>query len=716
MSINSGHGLSLSGIIKSLKETSMKRVIYALLFLVSFPFASFSEDKGVTKLEDVVVTGTREAESAKEAPQTIGVIKGEEIKEVKPSHPSQIMDRVPGVWVRQTVGEGHMTAIRQPLTTNPVYLYLEDGIPVRSTGFFNHNALYEINLPGADRIEVIKGPGTALHGSDAIGGTINVMTKAPSLRPEIQITPEAGEYGWYRFLATGSDTWGSHGFRLDLNDTHTDGWQQDTAYDRQAATLRYDYTIDATTSAKTVIAYSNIDAHGESQGLSKQDFETRPRYSYTTFNFRKVNAFRLSVDIEKEVSEGKGLVSVIPYYRLNQMDLFPGWGMFQSGANYFGYNQTTKFYSLGVLAKYRYDFEPMKTRLIIGADLDYSPGSYFERRIQAFKTGDKFASYAYVASTTNNYDFNAVFTGISPYVHTEVSPLEKLRLTLGARYDNMSYDYETNLPANANRPADTTKSFDHISPKAGLTYAFTDNASAFISYNHGFRAPSSGDLFRGGNGTASTAVNLQPIKIDSYETGVKTGFLDNKLTCDVSVYLMQKKDDIVSYAPVAGLTQRLNAGETEHKGIEVALGIKPIKEAGLDVSYSYAKHTYVKYKVSSVLDYSGNEIPAAPRRIVNTRLWYAPSFFNGGRVELEWITLGDYWLDDANTAKYNGHDLLNVRASYKFNPSWELYARALNITDELYAELASKSAGSPAQYNPGMPQTFYAGVVYNWGK
>ena len=174
----------------------MKKTIFIILFLVLFPFAAFSEDKDVTKLDDVVVTGTREAESAKEVPQTVGVVNEKVIEDVKPSHPSQVMNRVPGVWIRATTGEGHVTAIRQPLTTQPLYLFLEDGIPIRSTGFFNHNALYEINMPGAERIEVIKGPGTALHGSDAIGGAINVMTKAPSLTPEIEVTPEAGEHGW----------------------------------------------------------------------------------------------------------------------------------------------------------------------------------------------------------------------------------------------------------------------------------------------------------------------------------------------------------------------------------------------------------------------------------------------------------------------------------------------------------------------------------------
>ncbi|MBI5327763.1 MAG: TonB-dependent receptor [Deltaproteobacteria bacterium] len=693
--------------------------IFALfLFSINIFLLAFSAyaEEGATKLEDIVVTGTREAEAAKETPQTVGVVKGGEIKEIKPSHPSQVMNRVPGVWIRQTTGEGHVTAIRQPLTTQPLYLFLEDGIPIRSTGFFNHNALYEINMPGADRIEVIKGPGTALHGSDAIGGAINAMTRAPSLTPEIEFTPEAGEHGWYRLLFSGSNTWDSHGIRLDLNDTHTDGWQDDTAYDRQAATLRHDYMFDTTLNIKTVLAYSNIDGHGESAGLSKQDYETRPSYSYTTFNFRKVDAFRLSFDIEKEVSEGKGLISVIPYYRVNKMDLHPGWGIFSIGGNnYRGSDYTTKFQSYGLLGKYRYDFEPMRTRLVMGVDLDYSPGSYFERRTIVTKTGDRYTSYTYDTSTTNNYDYDATFTGISPYIHTEVSPLEKLRLTVGARYDDMSYDYETRLAANANRPADTKKTFSHLSPKAGLTYSFTKDVSAFLSYNHGFRVPSSGDLFKGSNGTAATTVNLQPIKIDSYETGVKAGFLNNKLTLDASLYLMQKKDDIVSYRVAANLSEKRNAGETEHKGVEIGLGIKPINEVGLNVSYSYAEHTYKNYRVSSTLDYSGKEISSAPREIVNTRLYYEPHILNGGRTEIEWVKLGSYWLDDGNTEKYDGHNLFNVRASCKFNPSWELYARAINVTDELYAESASKSSTGSAQYNPGMPQTFYAGFVYHWG-
>ncbi len=688
----------------------MRCFLLILLSVVLSCSIVFAEE--AKRLEEVVVTATREAEPLKEKSQTIGVVKEEEIKDVKPSHPSEIMNRIPGVWVNVTAGEGHITAIRQPLTTNPVYLFLEDGIPIRSTGFFNHNALYEVNIPGADRIEVMKGPATALYGSDAIGGTINILTRPSPVKPEIELNPEWGEHGWYRLLASGGNTWGNNGFRLDLNNTHSDGWRERSGYDRQSVTLRWDRVISGTASAKTILAFSNIDQKtGGTSGLTKADFESKPWYNYQTFDFRKVKAFRLSTEIEKELKDNI-LLSFIPYFRWNEMDLLPGWGI-STSAPYYGYHSETKFYSVGLLAKYRQDFKPLRTRLVAGVDIDYSPGDYFERRIQAYKTGDKYTSYNYVTSTTNNYDYDAVFFGISPYTQLEFSPAGKLRLTAGARYDNLSYDYKTHLAPNTNRPADTDRTFNHLSPKLGLTYDFAKEISAFISYNHAFRVPSAGDLFKGNGGTASTAVNLKPIKVDSYETGIR-GSIENVVAYNASVYYMEKKDDIVSIGTYPN-QQRVNAGKTEHKGVEIGLSIKPLKEIEMNTSYSYAIHKYKDF-VSGTSNYSGNEISVAPRVIVNTRINYKPSFLKGGSTELEWVKLGKYWMDDANTEKYNGHDIFNFRASYNISKEWELYAKAINLADKLYAERASKSGSSAAQFAPGSPRTFFAGVTYRWGR
>ncbi|MBI3755973.1 MAG: TonB-dependent receptor [Deltaproteobacteria bacterium] len=159
----------------------------------------------------------------------------------------------------------------------------------------------------------------------------------------------------------------------------------------------------------------------------------------------------------------------------------------------------------------------------------------------------------------------------------------------------------------------------------------------------------------------------------------------------------------------------MNEGKTEHKGIEIGAGVQPVKEIGMNVSYSYAKHSYAEWKASTT-DYSGKEMAAAPRQNLNARLDYTPEFLNGGLMELEWAHLGSYWTNDENTKKYKGYDLLNVRASYNMAKQWELYAKVLNLTDRAYADRVSKSGASETLYAPGQPQTFFAGVVYNWGK
>lgn len=181
----------------------------------------FAADSSAVQLEEVTVTGTREGQSKAETPATVDIINGDTIKDVRPTHPSQIMGQVPGVWINTTSGEGHQTAIRQPLTTSAVYLYLEDGIPVRSTGFFNHNALYEVNIPQAGGIEVSKGPSSALYGSDAIGGVINVLTRPAPLKPEAEVSADVGEFGWKRMLVSGGNAVGDDAWRADVNLTQT---------------------------------------------------------------------------------------------------------------------------------------------------------------------------------------------------------------------------------------------------------------------------------------------------------------------------------------------------------------------------------------------------------------------------------------------------------------------------------------------------------------
>ena len=172
---------------------------------------------------------------------------------------------------------------------------------------------------------------------------------------------------------------------------------------------------------------------------------------------------------------------------------------------------------------------------------------------------------------------------------------------------------------------------------------------------------------------------------------------------------MRVDDDLVTYEdPVSGDRTTVNAGETSHTGIELGFGSQFIETLRLDISYSYAKHIYENW-VQSGTDFSGNEMVNAPRTIGNARLAYRPGLLNGGRIELELVHLGSYWMDQANTEKYGGYETFNLRMNHQVTAEFNVYARVMNLSDEKYATAATLNRGNP-EFAPAMPRTFYAGI------
>lgn len=693
-------------------------VLLGLLVLAPPLHAEHLVQDSDLETEEVTVTATREAQKISETPATVNVVRKEAIDQTRPAHPAEIMRRIPGVLVNVTNGEGHQTSIRQPLTTAPVYLYLEDGIPTRSTGFFNHNALYEINLPQAGGIEVIKGPASALYGSDAIGGIVNVLSRPTPDAPELEANVEFGGHGWQRLLITGGSGGETWGLRPSVNLTHSDGWRDATGYDRRSLSLRWDYAPAADTTVKTLLSASSIDQQGAgSTRLREVDYRNHPTLNYQPISYRKVGAVRLSSAIEK--AYGPALLSLTPYLRYNEMEQLP---------NYLGPPRQinmSRNYSYGLLAKYRRDFEPLRTRLIVGVDLDRSPGGYWEQAIstagctRVLPSGaTRYECYQrdYSAGVNGkHYDYDVTYTGVSPYLHAEFSPLERLRITAGLRYDRIRYDYDNQLSTlqtgSKRRPESTEVDFSHVSPKLGATWQLGEQASLFASYAEGFRAPSEGQLFQ--QGSNASTVDLKPIQARNVEIGLRgrAGWLDYSL----AVFHLKKTDDVLNYKdPDTSITTATNNGETSHKGVELGLTARLADKLELSGAFSYIRHRYDDW-VANGIDFSGNEIESAPRFLGNVTLDYRPALLNGGGVALEWVGMGSYRIDQANTSgqKYDGHDLFNLRANCFLSREWELYGRVMNLADRRYAEAASYTS-SGREYAPGLPRTAYVGLVYHW--
>jgi outer membrane receptor protein involved in Fe transport len=686
--------------------------------------------------ESITVTSTREAIRLWDVPASIGLIGSRSLRETAPAHPQQIMSQIPGVAVAVTNGEGHTTAIRQPFTTAPLYLFLEDGIPTRPTGFFNHNALYEVNLPDAARIEVVRGPGSALYGSDAIGGLVNVITREATPSPARGGTIELGAFGWKRLMGeaqwaraqSGADT----GLRVSLNRTHSDGWRDATAYDRTSLSLRWDLAQSQGLRVKTIISATDIDQQtGANTPLPLADYRQNPRLNNFSIAFRQVQAFRASSEFEW--SQGRTMWTFTPYARLNGMKLNGSFNLASDPRL-----EDTEVSSMGLLAKVRHDIAaPWSPRMIMGIDLDRSSGSRTEDALNVSRTGAG-ASTRYTAFTLGPriYDYDVAVNSVSPYAQMEVKPLQSVQLTLGLRHDSIGFDMHNRLSPAASAsgmPAptvagtrfygqipDADKRFDRLSTKLGATWTPSRDLNVFASLNEGFRAPSESQLFRAGaaanavdaGNRARLALGLQPIQARQAEAGVRTQW--GGVSSEWVVYRLDKRNDLVTQRDLAtNLSTAVNAGHTRHQGLEWALGAALNPQWRIDAAWSWARHRYVDW-VTATANFSGKEMESAPRVVGNTRLSWRPDASR--LVQLEWSRIGAYWLEASNSStfgRYEGHDVFNLRASQRLSQQSRLFLRVTNLRDTRHADSASVSSNT-AVYSPALPRAVTLGLEVNW--
>ncbi|MEL6831333.1 MAG: TonB-dependent receptor plug domain-containing protein, partial [Pseudomonadota bacterium] len=123
------------------------------------------------------------------------------IADISADHPAEVLNRLPGVNIHTNSGQEHLIAIRSPVLTGGAgqgsFLILENGVPTRSPAFGNVNALLEPHHETAEFIEVVRGPGSAKYGSNAVHGLVNVILADPR-SAEVETRASYGSLGRYK--------------------------------------------------------------------------------------------------------------------------------------------------------------------------------------------------------------------------------------------------------------------------------------------------------------------------------------------------------------------------------------------------------------------------------------------------------------------------------------------------------------------------------------
>ncbi|MBG6222669.1 MULTISPECIES: TonB-dependent receptor [unclassified Janthinobacterium] len=695
-------------------------LVLAVAITLAYPCAQAQADHAI---DTVVVSGSRAQSWLSETPQAIGVVNAALLERDKPKTMGDILNRIAGVYWNDLGNEQHSMSIRQPIGTNAVYQYLEDGIPIRPLGVFNHNSLNEMNMAGASGVEVVKGAASSLYGSNAVGGAVNFLSAGASATPTAKVDIRRDNVaGFSRYDTSASDTWGPLGLRFSHYSSRRsrDNWQEYSYGDKDSFSLRADYALSPTSQLRATLVHMDLDA-AMTGSLFENDYRNAPGKSLNTFTYRKDKTTRMNLAWEGETTVN-GTSTVTVFTRKNDHGQIPAYSIGSCvGTLCKGVINNNHVDSLGLDVKHQQEFTWLRSRLVAGVYVDKSDNPFVSDNLSIVRDAATGRYLRYTLANAVNpqgvRDYQTDILNTAVFAQWEFSPLAGTRVVLGARSDAIRYDYHNKLApggsVNYGAP-DESRSFSHLSPKLGGTYALGHAGSAYANVSQGFTPPEVSQLY-GKTGIA----DLQPSVYNNYELGLRWAFLQGRLKLDTAVYRLDGRDTIVSYTLSPGNSENRNAGRTRSEGLELGLNYD---SGPFDARFAtaIARHRYLRYQVSASLDYSGRSMPQAPRDITSVEIGYKP--LAGARVALEAVHQGRYWMNNANTVQYKGHALLNLRASYQLARGLEAWAQVRNLMDKRYADSASSSysgVGSYApnsqnQYTPGAPRSVMLGLGYTF--
>lgn len=671
-------------------RVALKQGAGALALSVALAAGAAAQDEPPV-LDELIVTTTGFGTPRATHIGNIARISGDEAEFILPLQPAEALNRLPGLAIQQGSGAEHLTAIRSPVLTAGAgagsFLYLEDGVPMRAAGFANVNALMEAMDEVSGGIEVVRGPGSARYGSNAEHGLINFLSRPPAVDGDAELTAWAGPYDRWKTIGTASRTLRgegltTHGFRGSFSIYSDGGFRADSGLDQQKARLRYDFATPDTRAVATLTAVNvNQETAGFVRGPKAYKDPALYRTNPNSEAYRDAWAVRAALRLEHDIADGHTLV-LTPYARKNDMDFLMH---FLQGQPV----EKNEHWSAGLLSSYVADLDGGH-RLILGFDTEYTDGSLNETQ---YNPTDGLSPQGL------HYDYTVRALVLAPYIHSEWKLSAATLLSAGLRFEYTRYDYTNHAPngdfGRFRRIPSTVDEYGDLTPKFGLLHIFNENVTGYVNLARGARAPQTTDVYR--LQTQQVPGEMKSETLDSIEVGARGAF--GALRYETNLFYMEKSN--FHFRAADGLN--VSNGKTDHLGIELEISAPLAFGFDIAAAGTYARHRYAFDKLigggSTETIRDGDDVDTAPRTIGGLRLGY--NFHEGaGRAELEWVHMGSYWMDAANTVKYDGHDIFNLRLDYQATENLAVFGKLTNILDRRYADRADFAFGRE-RYFPG---------------
>lgn len=662
-------------------------------FFLALSFAALADDPVLAEeavLESIDVSATRTAD----IPGGVLLLDEEDVRDTGAVHPAELMDQSPGVWISRGGGQEHLTALRSAVFTGPgscgEFLFTEDGVPVRPSGFCNVNQFIEINSEQAGGVEILNGAQVgAFYGANAIHGVINTLSLPLEERHSVRVEGGPDDYARLLWQEGDSDSY------LALNTAHDGGYVDSSGYDQQKISWKQlQQFSDISLTHYVTATHLDQQSIGYLEGNDAYEDDHRRRDNSRPDSYRDADAFRYVQTWDWQ--SGNYQQTLKPYLRHTEMDftqqfVFPQ-ALEKNGHNSGGVQWLFKRndFSWGVWQG--------------GADIDLARAWTKEwQDAPATSTSPQGIHYDYVVDMKTAGLWQDLVWHIAPQVDVQG----------GVRVDRVLYDYDNETfngrAGKYMRPADRVDGFTLVSPRVGLVYTDRFENEWYASAATGNRAPQTAELYRLQG--LQTEASIGAVSADGGEVGWRGNAERNGAMTNwkVALYDMHEKHVIIRNAN----NVYSDDAKIKDRGIEIMLEQQWSTGWFAGTAATYAEHRYN----SDVFDRSNgidnNIIDTAPRTLGSAHAGWQQ---NGMRVELEWQHMGDYYLDPEHAFTYEGHDLLHLRGQYRVAPAWTVYARLMNVTNRDYAERADITSFpvEVPRYFVGLPRSLYMGVEWDY--
>lgn len=710
----------------------------AILF-GSLSLSAFAQDATPT-LDTVEIRSATNGASLQSLPTSATVLDGEHMRE----HQLQVnlsegLASVPGLQIknRQNYAQDLQLSIRgygarSTFGVRGVRLYV-DNIPATMPD--GQGSLSHIDIGSIERVEVLRGPYSALYGNSS-GGVVSIFTETPEGKPFVEAGVAFGSNGQKRFSAkAGGETAQGLSYLVSASRFLTDGYRAHSAADRNVGNVKLSAAI-GDDARWTLVANTMKSSAQDPQGLTWDQYLANPRQASKnqkqsnapvaeSFNTRKsLEQTQVGMTYERRLS-GTHSIALMAYAGHRSMEQYQSipFKTFDKEAKKNIYAQENPLHAGGVIDMSR-DYAGLDARWTgkfteLTVPVTVTAGLALDR-VQENRKG--FKNYTGTASDTSTPDAIGIkgelrrdekntITNIDPYVQATWKLAPTWTLDTGLRYSRVKFDAQ-DYYIRPDNPDDSGKvTHRKALPVVSLAHALTQDDTVYASVGRGFETPTFAELSYRSASDGGLNLNLRPSVSTQYELGYRQRLRGSvKGQWSAAVFHSSTNNELVSDKANSGNGRTIyrNAGKTRRQGLELQADMHLTPKWQVQAAYTYLDATFRQASGDAAM---GNQLPGLSKQnmFVATSYQLTPAW----KLGLSAQHASKVFVNDSNSEAAPAFTIASASVGYtKDMGDWRLhaFARVDNLFDRNYVGSVIVNDGNGRYYESAQGRNWATGV------